>query len=216
MPNLIQAARDQVAQLTQAAYEKAAAQGLLPAGQEIRGTVEVPKDSRNGDFASSFAMAGAKALHMAPRQIAQIVLDHLELEGTLFQRSEIAGPGFLNFFYAPRWYGEVLGAVEADPEGYGACDEGGGRRVMVEFVSANPTGPMHMGNARGGVLGDTLANVLARAGWSAWKEFYVNDAGNQIHKFALSIHARYMQILLGEEGFPFPEDGYQEIGRAHV
>ena len=131
MPNLIQAARDQVAQLTQAAYEKAAAQGLLPAGQEIRGTVEVPKDSRNGDFASSFAMAGAKALHMAPRQIAQIVLDHLELEGTLFQRSEIAGPGFLNFFYAPRWYGEVLGAVEADPEGYGACDEGGGRRVMV-------------------------------------------------------------------------------------
>ncbi len=209
MPNLIQAARDQVAQLTQAAYEKAAAQGLLPAGQEIRGTVEVPKDSRNGDFASSFAMAGAKALHMAPRQIAQIVLDHLELEGTLFQRSEIAGPGFLNFFYAPRWYGEVLGAVEADPEGYGACDEGGGRRVMVEFVSANPTGPMHMGNARGGVLGDTLANVLARAGWSAWKEFYVNDAGNQIQKFALSIHARYMQILLGEEGFPFPEDGYQ-------
>ena len=209
MPNLIQAARDQVAQLTQAAYEKAAAQGLLPAGQEIRGTVEVPKDSRNGDFASSFAMAGAKALHMAPRQIAQIVLDHLELEGTLFQRAEIAGPGFLNFFYAPRWYGEVLGAVEADPEGYGACDEGGGRRVMVEFVSANPTGPMHMGNARGGVLGDTLANVLARAGWSAWKEFYVNDAGNQIHKFALSIHARYMQILLGEEGFPFPEDGYQ-------
>ena len=209
MPNLIQAARDQVAQLTQAAYEKAAAQGLLPAGQEIRGTVEVPKDSRNGDFASSFAMAGAKALHMAPRQIAQIVLDHLELEGTLFQRSEIAGPGFLNFFYAPRWYGEVLGAVEADPEGYGACDEGGGRRVMVEFVSANPTGPMHMGNARGGVLGDTLANVLARAGWSAWKEFYVNDAGNQIHKFALSIHARYMQLILGEENYPFPEDGYQ-------
>ncbi len=209
MPNLIQAARDQVAQLTQAAYEKAAAQGLLPAGQEIRGTVEVPKDSRNGDFASSFAMAGAKALHMAPRQIAQIVLDHLELEGTLFQRSEIAGPGFLNFFYAPRWYGEVLGAVEADPEGYGACDEGGGRRVMVEFVSANPTGPMHMGNARGGVLGDTLANVLARAGWSAWKEFYVNDAGNQIHKFAMSIHARYMQLILGEENYPFPEDGYQ-------
>ena len=116
MSNLIQAAREQVSQLTQAAYEKAASEGLFPAGQEIRGTVEVPKDSKNGDFASSFAMAGAKALHMAPRQIAQIVLDHLELEGTLFQRSEIAGPGFLNFFYAPRWYGEVLGAVEADPE----------------------------------------------------------------------------------------------------
>ncbi len=208
MANLIQAAREQVAQLTQAAYEKAAAEGLLPAGQEICGTVEVPKDSKNGDFASSFAMAGAKALHMAPRQIAQIVLDHLELEGTLFQRAEIAGPGFLNFFYAPRWYGEVLGAVEAEPETYGACDDGKGRKVMVEFVSANPTGPMHMGNARGGVLGDTLANVLQRAGYSAWKEFYVNDAGNQIHKFAMSIHARYMQLLLGEENVPFPEDGY--------
>ena len=209
MANLIQAAREQVAQLTQSAYEKAAAEGLLPAGQDIKGTVEVPKDSKNGDFASSFAMAGAKALRMAPRQIAQIILDHLELEGTLFQRAEIAGPGFLNFFYAPRWYGEVLSAVEADPENYGACDEGRGRKVMVEFVSANPTGPMHMGNARGGVLGDTLANVLARAGWSTWKEFYVNDAGNQIHKFAMSIHARYMQLILGEENYPFPEDGYQ-------
>ena len=209
MANLIQAAREQVAQLTQAAYEKAAAEGLLPAGQEIRGTVEVPKDSKNGDFASSFAMAGAKALHMAPRQIAQIILDHLELEGTYFQRAEIAGPGFLNFFYAPRWYGEVLGAVEAEPDTYGACGDGAGKKVMVEFVSANPTGPMHMGNARGGVLGDTLANVLARAGWDAWKEFYVNDAGNQIHKFAVSIHARYMQLLLGEDNYPFPEDGYQ-------
>ena len=112
MANLIQAAREQVAQLTQAAYEKASAEGLLPAGETIKGTVEVPKDSKNGDFASSFAMAGAKALHMAPRQIAQIILDHLELEGTLFQRAEIAGPGFLNFFYAPKWYGEVLEAVD--------------------------------------------------------------------------------------------------------
>ncbi len=208
MTNPIQAAREQVAQLTQAAYEAAAAKGLLPAGQTVQGTVEVPKDSRNGDLASSFAMAGAKALHMAPRAIAQIVLEHLELEGSLFQRAEIAGPGFLNFFYAPRWYGEVLSAVEAEPERYGACEEGKGRKVMVEFVSANPTGPMHMGNARGGVLGDTLANVLARAGWDAWKEFYVNDAGNQIHKFAMSIHARYMQLILGEDACPFPEDGY--------
>lgn len=209
MANLIQEAREQVVQLTQAAYEKAAAQGLLPGGQTIPSTVEVPKDSKNGDFASSFAMAGAKALHMAPRQIAQIILDHLELEGTLFQRAEIAGPGFLNFFYAPSWYGAVLSAVEADRSGYGSCGEGAGRKVMVEFVSANPTGPMHMGNARGGVLGDTLANVLARAGWNAWKEFYVNDAGNQVDKFARSIHARYMQLLPGGEDYPFPQDGYQ-------
>ena len=207
--NMIRAARDQVAQLTQQAYEKAAAAGALPGGQTITGTVEVPKDSRNGDFASSFAMAGAKALHMAPRAIAQTILDNLELEGTLFDRAEIAGPGFLNFFYAPRWYGQVLSAVEADPAGYGSGDEGHGQKVMVEFVSANPTGPMHMGNARGGVLGDTLANVLKRDGYDTWKEFYVNDAGNQIAKFAESIHARYMQIILGEDGFPFPEKGYQ-------
>ena len=209
MANLIQTAKEQVAELTQRAYEKAAAQGLLPQGETIRGTVEVPKDSRNGDFASSFAMAGAKALKMAPRAIAQIILDHLELEGTLFQRAEIAGPGFLNFFYSPNWYQQVLGAVEADPAGYGSSDMGHGQKVMVEFVSANPTGPMHMGNARGGVLGDTLANVLFRVGYDTWKEFYVNDAGNQVHKFAQSIHARYMQILLGEDGYAFPENGYQ-------
>ena len=208
MANLIQTARDQVAELTQKAYEKAAAQGLLPQGETIRGTVEVPKDSRNGDFASSFAMAGAKALKMAPRAIAQIILDNLELEGTLFQRAEIAGPGFLNFFYSPNWYQQVLGAVEADPAGYGSSDVGHGQKVMVEFVSANPTGPMHMGNARGGVLGDTLANVLKRDGCDTWKEFYVNDAGNQIHKFAVSIDARYRQILFGEENVPFPEEGY--------
>ena len=207
--DLIQAAREQVAHLTQQAYERAAAEGVLPAGQTITGTVEVPKDSKNGDFASSFALAGAKALKMSPRAIAQAILDHLELEGSYFERAEIAGPGFLNFFYAPSWYGAVLSAVEADPEGYGGSDEGHGQKVMVEFVSANPTGPMHMGNARGGVLGDTLANVLKRDGYDTWKEFYVNDAGNQIAKFAQSINARYMQLVLGEENFPFPENGYQ-------
>ena len=208
MSNMIQAAREQVAHLTQAAYERAAQQGLLPSGQTIRGSVEVPKDSKNGDFASSFAMAGAKALGKPPREVAQVILDHLDLAGSYFQRAELAGPGFLNFFYDHSWYGGVLSAVEADPAEYGGSDEGHGQKVMVEFVSANPTGPMHMGNARGGVLGDTLANILRREGYDTWKEFYVNDAGNQIHKFAQSIHARYMQILLGEDNYPFPEEGY--------
>ncbi|MBS5590136.1 arginine--tRNA ligase [Muriventricola aceti] len=208
MTNMIQGAKAQVAKLTQAAYEKAAAEGLLPAGAEVRATVEIPKDTSHGDYASSFAMAGAKALHMAPQQIAQIIVDHLELEGSYFQKVEIAGPGFLNFTLGPKWYGEVLSAVETEGDRYGSGEEGRGKRVMVEFVSANPTGPMHMGNARGGVLGDTLANVLARDGWDTWKEFYVNDAGNQIHKFAVSINARYMQLLLGEDNFPFPEEGY--------
>ena len=208
MSNMIQAAREQVSALTQAAYEKAAAQGVLPAGVEVKATVEIPKDVKNGDYASSFAMAGAKAMHMAPRAIAQAIVDHLDLEGSYFERAEIAGPGFLNFFMGSKWYGDVLSDIEAEGMEYGKSDEGRGKKVMVEFVSANPTGPMHMGNARGGVLGDSLANVLKRAGFDTWKEFYVNDAGNQIHKFAESIHARYMQIILGEEGFPFPENGY--------
>lgn len=206
--NLIQEAKNQAAALTQAAYEKAAAAGLLPGGQEIHGSVEIPKDARNGDIASSFAMAGAKALKNNPRAIAQIILDYLELDGTYFERAEIAGPGFLNFFFSPNWYAAVLGAVETEGKHYGSTQEGNGEKIMVEFVSANPTGPMHMGNARGGVLGDTLAEVLNRAGNQAWREFYVNDAGNQIHKFAQSIHARYMQLIAGEENFTFPEEGY--------
>ena len=208
MINMIQAAKDQVAALTQAAYEKAAAAGVLPAGTVVKATIEIPKDTAHGDYASSFAMAGAKALHMAPRQIAQVIVDHLALEGSYFNKVEIAGPGFLNFTLGPKWYGEVLSAIETEGPIYGSGAEGAGKKVMVEFVSANPTGPMHMGNARGGVLGDTLANVLARDGWDTWKEFYVNDAGNQIAKFANSINARYMQLILGEDSFPFPEDGY--------
>ncbi|MCC2259745.1 arginine--tRNA ligase [Intestinimonas aquisgranensis] len=208
MANLIQAAKDQVAALTQQAYEKAAQAGQLPGGLEVKGSVEIPKDVSHGDYASSFAMAGAKAMHMAPRAIAQIICDNLELEGSFFQKAEIAGPGFLNFTLGPKWYGQIMADVEAGGERYGQSDVGHGEKVMVEFVSANPTGPMHMGNARGGVLGDTLANVLSLAGYDTWKEFYVNDAGNQIHKFAVSIDARYHQLILGEENFPFPEDGY--------
>ncbi|HWS41861.1 MAG TPA: arginine--tRNA ligase [Pseudoflavonifractor sp.] len=208
MSNLIQAAKAQVGALTQAAYEKASATGLLPGGAEANATVEIPKDVSHGDYASSFAMSGAKALRQPPRAIAQIILDHLDLSGSYFDKAEIAGPGFLNFTLGAKWFGQVLSDIEREGQTYGGSDEGQAERVMVEFVSANPTGPMHMGNARGGVLGDSLANVLARVGYSTWKEFYVNDAGNQIHKFALSINARYLQLLLGEENFAFPEDGY--------
>ncbi len=206
--NLIEAAKRQVQELTQQAYERAAAKGVLPGGATVSATIEIPKDAKNGDYASSFAMAAAKPLHMAPRAIAEAIIAHLELEGSYFASAETAGPGFLNFRLADKWYGEVLSVIEAEGVRYGESSEGKGEKVMVEFVSANPTGPMHMGNARGGVLGDTLANVLKRDGYDTWKEFYVNDAGNQIHKFADSIHARYMQLLVGEENFPFPEEGY--------
>ena len=208
MSNMIQAARAQVAQLTQQAYEKAAQAGLLPEGAQVKATIEIPKDTAHGDYASSFAMAGAKALHKAPRAIAQAIVDNLELEGSYFQKVEIAGPGFLNFTLGPKWYGDVLSAVEQEGAEYGANTEGNGEKVMVEFVSANPTGPMHMGNARGGVLGDTLAEVLDWSGAKVWREFYVNDFGNQIEKFAKSIEARYIQLIRGEDAVEFPEDGY--------
>ena len=208
MANLIQAAKDSVNEILQAAYLRAADKGELPAGAELTGTVEIPKDTANGDFAANHAMAGARALRMAPRKIAEALIANAELDGTWFDSLEAAGPGFLNFRLSTRWYADVLGAIRAEGADYGRTDEGHGQRVMVEFVSANPTGPMHMGNARGGVLGDALASVLDRAGYRVWREFYVNDAGNQIEKFAGSIDARYQQLLLGEDVVEFPEDGY--------
>ena len=153
-------------------------------------------------------MAGARALHMAPRKIAEALIANAALEGSWFASLEVAGPGFLNFRLADSWYADVLATVTGEGENYGRLDEGRGQRVMVEFVSANPTGPMHMGNARGGVLGDALASVLDWAGYDVWREFYVNDAGNQIEKFASSIDARYQQLILGEDAVAFPEDGY--------
>ena len=208
MPNMIQNAKDSVSQILNAAYQKAAEKGQLPAGAALSGTVEIPKDTANGDFAANHAMAGAKALHMAPRKIAETLIANADLADTWFASVEVAGPGFINFRLADKWYADVLKAVTQEGTDYGRSDIGHGQKVMVEFVSANPTGPMHMGNARGGVLGDALASVLDRAGYQVWREFYVNDAGNQIEKFANSIDARYQQLLLGEDQVAFPEDGY--------
>ena len=208
MPNMIQNAKDSISQILNAAYRKAAEKGELPAGAALTGTVEIPKDNANGDFAANHAMAGAKALHMAPRKIAEALIANTVLDGSWFASVEVAGPGFINFRLADKWYADVLQAVTEEGLDYGRSDIGHGQKVMVEFVSANPTGPMHMGNARGGVLGDALASVLERAGYQVWREFYVNDAGNQIEKFANSIDARYRQLLLGEEQVAFPEDGY--------
>ena len=208
MANLIQQAKDSINGIISAAYEHAAANGQLPGGAVLAGNVEIPKDTANGDYAANHAMAGAKALHMAPRKIAEALIANMELDGTWFASVEAAGPGFINFRLADSWYGDVLGNVAAEGADYGRVNAGGGKKLMVEFVSANPTGPMHMGNARGGVLGDALASVLDRAGYNVSREFYVNDAGNQIEKFAASIDARYQQLILGEDKVEFPEDGY--------
>ena len=208
MANLIEDAKKQIGELLEAAYVRAAEEGLFPAGVTLSGNIEIPKDPKNGDYAANHAMAGAKALHAAPRAIAQTLCDHLSLEGSLFDRVEIAGPGFLNFFLGHKWYGDVLAAVEAEGTDYGRVDDYHGEKVMVEFVSANPTGPMTIGNARGGVLGDALSNVLERAGCNVWREFYVNDAGNQVDLFGKSIEARYLQLILGEDAVEFPDNGY--------
>ncbi len=206
--NLIEQAKKQIDALLRSAYAAAAEDGALPAGAALVGTVEIPKDVRNGDYAANHAMAAARSLHAAPRQIAQALTGHMDLSGSWFDSVEIAGPGFLNFRLGARWYGDVLRAVRAEGADYGRSDALSGQKIMVEFVSANPTGPMHMGNARGGVLGDALAEVLHCAGADVWREFYVNDAGNQIEKFASSIDARYRQLILGEDAVEFPEDGY--------
>ena len=190
------------------AFEKAIEKGELPEAQIPDFIIETPANTANGDFATNAAMAGAKAFRMPPFKIAQAITSNLSLEGTMCERFETAGPGFINFFLSGEFYSGVIKEILADPEGYGSSDFGGGEKVMVEFVSANPTGPMHMGNARGGALGDCLASVLKKAGFDAYREFYVNDAGNQIEKFGCSLEARYLQYFKGDE-IEFPEDGYQ-------
>ena len=209
MINMIQNAKDQAADLAMKAYQAAVSDGTLPQAEVKTAPVEIPKDTANGDFTTTFALAASKLLRQPPRNIAQALLDHMDLSGTYFASAEIAGPGFLNFRLNDSWYEGVCAAVESEGADYGTNDGLRGKKYMVEFVSANPTGPMHMGNARGGVLGDTLSSVLTACGADVTREFYVNDAGHQIDKFAHSIEARYLQIIQGEENVPFPEDGYQ-------
>ncbi len=206
--NPIQTAIRQASELLKNAYLSAAAAGDLPQAQLSEPQIEIPRDLRNGDYASSFAMQNAKTLHLPPRKIAEALTAHARLEGTCFSALEIAGPGFLNLRLAHSWFESVLEGIVREGADYGRTPADKPEKIMVEFVSANPTGPMHMGNARGGVLGDCLAEVLHRAGNDVTREFYVNDAGNQIDKFALSLDARYRQLILGEDAVPFPEDGY--------
>ena len=206
--NMSQKAKEQVQELTKQAYAAAVKEGLLPEGVTVEPSVEIPKDVSNGDYTTTFCLAAAKAMKMNPRQVATVLTQHMTLQDSYFTSVEIAGPGFMNFRLGDKWFGDTVATSEASGEDYGCSDMLRGQKIMVEFVSANPTGPMHMGNARGGVLGDTLASVLKKSGADVWREFYVNDAGNQIEKFAKSLEARYFQIIKGEDAVEFPEDGY--------
>ena len=232
MNNMIELAKQQVKETVMNALGRLVAEGKIEAVPLPAFNVERPADVSHGDFSCNAAMASAKALRNNPRAIGQMIADAAVLDGTVFEKIEVAGPGFLNFFISPLWFNETVGEVISSGSDYGKTELGKGKRVLVEFVSANPTGPMHIGNARGGALGDSLSSVLQFAGYDVEREFYVNDAGNQIEKFGKSLSIRYMQIADGnkadviasygdedvcrkifedEENFPMPEDVYKGV-----
>mgnify|MGYP000195412166 FL=1 len=232
MNNMIELAKQQVKETVMNALGRLVAEGKIEAVPLPAFNVERPADVSHGDFSCNAAMASAKALRNNPRAIGQMIADAAVLDGTVFEKIEVAGPGFLNFFISPLWFNETVGEVISSGSDYGKTELGKGKRVLVEFVSANATGPMHIGNARGGALGDSLSSVLQFAGYEVEREFYVNDAGNQIEKFGKSLSIRYMQIADGnkadviasygdedvcrkifedEENFPMPEDVYKGV-----
>ena len=199
MSDLINKASLQLRELIMDALGKLTAENAVPAVPLPDFNIEIPADKSHGDFAANTAMVCAKAFRLPPRKIAELICDKIDLNGSLFERSEIAGPGFMNFFLGRKWFSDVVENVLSEKENFGKTELGKGKKVLVEFVSANPTGPMHIGNARGGAIGDCLASVLQWAGYHAEREFYVNDAGNQIEKFGKSLSLRYMQ-LCSEKG----------------
>lgn len=207
MANLIKQASDQLREILLGSMGRLVASRAVPPEPVSDFKIEIPADKSHGDFATNAAMVCAKPFRMAPRAIAEKILGELVLEGTYFDRAEIAGPGFINFFLSPRWFAQVVNTVLEETGTYGRTDTGEGKRVLVEFVSANPTGPMHVGNARGGAIGDCLASLLDWAGYQVEREFYINDAGNQIEKFATSLEVRYLQLY--RDGVELPEDAYQ-------
>lgn len=207
MSKLVKETENKLKTLITEAIAEAIRAGELPDAEAPDFIVEIPANKANGDYSSNAAMAGARAFKKAPRMIAESIVGHLDLTDTVFDRVEIAGPGFLNFFLSQKYYSEILKDIFACGENYGKSDFGQGKRVLVEFVSANPTGPMHIGNARGGAIGDCLASVLDWAGYAVNREFYVNDAGNQIEKFATSLEVRYLQHF--DSTVEMPEDAYQ-------
>lgn len=194
MSNQIERASLLLREMIDSAISSLRAEGKAPDTDLPEYVIEIPADKSHGDFAANTAMVCARAFRLAPRKIAEMITEKIDLSGSIFERCEIAGAGFMNFFLGKKWFADTVEDVINEKENYGRTDFGKGKRVLVEFVSANPTGPMHIGNARGGAIGDCLASVLDWAGYKAEREFYVNDAGNQIEKFGKSLSLRYMQL----------------------
>ena len=208
MSKLVKTAEEQIVSSVTAAIKSNIADGTFVETEIPDFKTEIPADRKNGDYSANGAFLLSKTLRMPPRKIAEHILEKINLENTFFKSCEVAGPGFINFYLKPDFYADILLDIDACGDKYGRSDFGKGKKINVEFVSANPTGPMHMGNARGGALGDCLAAVLDWAGYDVSREFYVNDAGNQIDKFGLSLSVRYQQILKGEDYIELPEDSY--------
>lgn len=206
MSKMVKEVENKLYEAIENAVKSAIENGDLPQADIPKFIIEKPADKKNGDFSSNIAMAGARAFHGAPRIIADAIVKNFSLDGGYIDRCEIAGPGFINFYLSDKYYSDVLKDIVASGDSYGRSDYGEGKRILVEFVSANPTGPMHIGNARGGAIGDCLASVLDAAGYDVQREFYVNDAGNQIEKFATSLEVRYLQEC-GKD-VELPEDAY--------
>lgn len=206
MSKMVKEVENKLYEAIENAVKSAIENGDLPQADTPKFIIEKPADKKNGDFSSNIAMAGARTFHGAPRMIAEAIVKNFSLDGGYIDRCEIAGPGFINFYLSDKYYSDVLKDIVASGDSYGRSDYGEGKRILVEFVSANPTGPMHIGNARGGAIGDCLASVLDAAGYDVQREFYVNDAGNQIEKFATSLEVRYLQEC-GKD-VELPEDAY--------
>lgn len=209
MVNIVENLRHYIKDIIIKSLESSIGCGELPKVDTPEIFIEVPREKEHGEFSTNIAMQITKQVKKAPRQTAEIIMKNMSLDGTLIEKIECAGPGFINFYLKNDWLYETLRTIQSENEGYGRINIGNGRKVMVEFVSANPTGPLHMGNARGGALGDCIASVLEASGYDVTREFYINDAGNQIEKFGISLEARYIQLLKGEDAVAFPEDGYQ-------
>jgi len=206
MSVLVNEAKKQIEDMLITAAKTAMEKGELCQTELASFKVEVPADRKNGDYAVNAAMVWARGFKAAPRAIAEKLMANIDFSGTFIEKYEIAGPGFINFFLSDKYYADIVADVIKKGKDYGKSNYGEGKKVLVEFVSANPTGPMHIGNARGGALGDCLAAVMAAAGYYTEREFYINDAGNQINKFGLSLDLRYQQIYA--EGIEMPEDSY--------
>lgn len=208
MTNIVENVQQEIKEIVKKSLSKSFGQGELPKVDIGEILIEVPREKEHGDYSTNVAMQVTKQAKKAPRQIAEIIIRNMDLKDSYIEKVECAGPGFINFTLKRSWLYDSLKVIQTEKEDYGRVNIGKGKRVMVEFVSANPTGTLHMGNARGGALGDCIASVLDAAGYDVTREFYINDGGNQIEKFGISMEARYIQLLKGENAIEFPEDGY--------